>query len=174
MPLYLNEDQAMLRETARDFMAEEGAIKKQLRKYRDMGCKDGFGHALWRQFGELGFTGILVPEEDGGVGLGHVEAGIVLEEIGRNLTPSPFLVTAVAAVEALRGSAARERWLRAFWPGRPWPLSRSTRDRNTIRSGSRCAQTGRATGSASRDASSSSSRAPRRTSSSSPRARRRG
>jgi alkylation response protein AidB-like acyl-CoA dehydrogenase len=117
MPLYLTEDQAMLRDTARGFMAEEGAIAKQLRRYRDMGCKDGFGHALWRQFGEMGFTGILADEADGGLGLGHVEAGIVLEEIGRNLTPSPFLVTAVAAVEALRGTAMRERWLPGILAG---------------------------------------------------------
>jgi alkylation response protein AidB-like acyl-CoA dehydrogenase len=117
MPLYLTEDQAMLRDTAREFMAEEGAIAKQLRKYRDMGCKDGFGHALWRQFGELGFTGVLVDEADGGMGLGHVEAGIVLEEIGRNLTPSPFLVTALAVVEALRGTAQRERWLPGILAG---------------------------------------------------------
>jgi alkylation response protein AidB-like acyl-CoA dehydrogenase len=117
MPLYLTDEQAMLRETARALMAEEGAIAKQLRKYRDMGCKDGFGHALWKQFGEMGFTGILVGEEDGGLGLGHVEAGIVLEEIGRNLTPSPFLVTAVAVVEALKGTAQRERWLPGILAG---------------------------------------------------------
>ncbi len=110
MPLYLTDDQAMLRETARSFMAEEGAIAKQLRHWRDFGCKDGFGHALWKQFGELGFTGILIGEDEGGLGLGHVEAGIVLEEIGRNLTPSPFLVTAVAAVEALRGTPHAARW----------------------------------------------------------------
>ncbi|HEX5184175.1 MAG TPA: acyl-CoA dehydrogenase family protein [Allosphingosinicella sp.] len=110
MPLYLNEDQAMLRDTARDFMAAEGAIATQLRHWRDINCKDGFGHTLWRQFAELGFTGILIGEADGGLGLGHVEAGIVLEEIGRNLTPSPFLITAVAVVEALKGSNLRERW----------------------------------------------------------------
>jgi alkylation response protein AidB-like acyl-CoA dehydrogenase len=110
MPLYFNEDQAMLRDTAREFMAGEGNIAAQLRKYRDMGCKDGFGHALWKQFGEMGFTGILIGEADGGMGLGHVEAGIVLEEIGRNLSPSPFLITAVAVVEALKGTSLRERW----------------------------------------------------------------
>ena len=110
MPLYLTDDQAMLRDTAKSFMAEEGAIAKQLRHWRDIGCKDGFGHGLWKQFAELGFNGILIDEADGGLGLGHVEAGIVLEEIGRNLTPSPFLTSAVAFVEALRGSAARERW----------------------------------------------------------------
>src|SRR5215217_3608204 len=111
MPLYHTDDQAMLRDTARSFMAEEGAIAKQLRHWRDKDCKDGFGHGLWKQFAELGFNGILIGEEDGGLGLGHVEAGIVLEEIGRNLTPSPFLVSAVAFVEAVRESAARERWL---------------------------------------------------------------
>lgn len=110
MPLYLTEDQAMLRDTARSFMAEEGAIAKQLRHWRDTQCKDGFGHALWKQFAEMGFTGILIEEADGGLGLGHVEAGIVLEEIGRNLTPSPFLVSAVAFVEALKGTGLRERW----------------------------------------------------------------
>jgi alkylation response protein AidB-like acyl-CoA dehydrogenase len=117
MPLYLADDQIMLRDTARDFMASEGAIASHLRRYRDMNCKDGFGHALWRQFGEMGFNGILVDEADGGLGLGHVEAGIVLEEIGRNLTPSPFLITAVAVVEALRGTPHRERWLPGILAG---------------------------------------------------------
>jgi alkylation response protein AidB-like acyl-CoA dehydrogenase len=110
MPLYLTDDQNMLRDTARGFMAGEGAISKQLRHWRDTGCTDGFGTGLWKQFAEMGFTGILIDEADGGLGLGHVEAGIVLEEIGRNLTPSPFLVSAVAFVEALKGTAVRERW----------------------------------------------------------------
>ena len=106
MPLYHTEDQAMLADTARQFMADEGAIAKQLRHFRDIGCKDGFGHGLWKQFAELGFTGILVSEADGGLGMGHVEAGIVLEEIGRNLTPSPFLTSAVMAASALADASA--------------------------------------------------------------------
>jgi len=102
MPLYHTEDQAMLAETASGFLAEEGNIAKQLRHWRDRNCKDGFGHALWKQMAEMGFTGILVNEADGGLGMGHVEAGIVLEEIGRNLTPSPFLTSAVLAATALK------------------------------------------------------------------------
>ncbi|MDB5668481.1 MAG: acdA 2 [Alphaproteobacteria bacterium] len=117
MPLYLTDDQAMLRDSAREFMAEQGSIKAQLRHWRDRGCKDGFGHALWKQFAEMGFTGILVRESDGGLGLGHVEAGIVIEEIGRNLTPSPFLVSAVAFVEGVKDSAVRERWLPGILSG---------------------------------------------------------
>jgi alkylation response protein AidB-like acyl-CoA dehydrogenase len=117
MPLYLTEDQVMLRDTARELMADEGSIANQLRKYRDMGCSDGFGHALWKQMAELGFTGLRMDEADGGLGLGHVEAGIVLEEIGRNLTPSPFLITAVAVVEALKGTPHAERWFPGILAG---------------------------------------------------------
>jgi alkylation response protein AidB-like acyl-CoA dehydrogenase len=108
--LTLNEDQRLLQDSVAPFMADEGAIKSQLRHWRDTGCQDGFGHGLWKQFAELGLTGILIPESAGGAGLGQVEASVVLEEIGRNLTPSPFLTTAVAAVRALEGSAQAERW----------------------------------------------------------------
>ena len=113
MPLYHDDDQAMLAETAQQFMGEEGAIGKQLRHWRDRECKDGFGHDLWKQMAEMGFTGIIVPEADGGLGMGHVEAGIVLEEIGRNLTPSPFLTSSVMAATALAAASedARGRWL---------------------------------------------------------------
>ncbi len=113
MPLYYDDDQAMLAETAQQFMAEEGAIAKQLRHWRDRDCKDGFGHGLWKQFAEMGFTGMLVGEDDGGLGMGNVEAGIVLENIGRNLTPSPFLSSSVLAATALKHGSddVRGRWL---------------------------------------------------------------
>ena len=114
MPMFLNEDQAMLRDSAREFLKSEAPVG-HMRKLRDEGCKDGFRHALWKQFGEMGFTGILIGEDDGGLGLGHVEAGVVLEEIGRNLSPSPFLTTAVAGVSALNhgGQHLKDK----FFPG---------------------------------------------------------
>ncbi|MDP3549382.1 MAG: acyl-CoA dehydrogenase family protein [Novosphingobium sp.] len=113
MPLYHTEDQAMLADTVTGFMADEGAIKQQLRHFRDINCQDGFGHALWKQFAEMGLTGMLAAEADGGLAMGHVEAGIVLREIGRNLTPSPFLTTSVMGVTALSGGSEdlRGRWL---------------------------------------------------------------
>ncbi len=118
MPLYHNEDQAMLADTARPFMAEHAPVS-HLREFRDKNCKDGFSHALWKQFSEMGFTGILIPEDDGGMGMGHVEAGIVLEEIGRNLSPSPFLTTSVVAVTALKAAdkGLRDRWFPGILSG---------------------------------------------------------
>ncbi len=106
----LTDDQKMLQETAASFLAEEGSIARQLRHWRDIGCEVGFGHDLWKQFAELGLTGICIPETHGGLGLGAAEAALVLEEIGRNLTPSPFLTTAVVAARAIEGTAHADRW----------------------------------------------------------------
>ena len=103
MPLYLNEEQVQLQDAARGFIANAAPVS-HMRGLRDANDPTGFSRDLWRQFAEMGFTGILIGEDDGGLGLGHVEAGVVLEEIGRNLSPSPFLTTAVAAVEALKGT----------------------------------------------------------------------
>lgn len=109
MPLYLDDEQTMLRDTARDFIGEAAPVA-HLRALRDADDATGFSRDLWKRFAEMGFTGILIPETDGGLGLGHVAAGAVLEAIGRNLTPSPFLTTAIAAVTALDGSALAKRW----------------------------------------------------------------
>ncbi|RHW16635.1 acyl-CoA dehydrogenase [Sphingomonas gilva] len=108
MPLFLNDEQTMLRDTAKDFVAEH-APAGHMRSLRDANDATGFSRDLWRQFAEMGFNGILIGEDDGGLGLGHVEAGVVLEEIGRNLSPSPFLATAIGAVEALKAGSADQR-----------------------------------------------------------------
>ena len=112
MPLFLDDEQTMLRDTARDFIADTAPVA-HMRALRDADDSTGFSRVLWKQFAEMGFTGILIGEDQGGLGLGHVEAGIVLEEIGRNLTPSPFLTTAVAAVEAVTQAAAQAATLQA-------------------------------------------------------------
>jgi alkylation response protein AidB-like acyl-CoA dehydrogenase len=113
----LTDDQKMLQETAAAFMADEGAIAKQLRHWREIGCKDGFGHGLWKQFAELGLTGICIPDAQGGLGLGAIESALVLEEIGKNLTPSPFLATAVVGARAIEGTAHAEQWFPGILSG---------------------------------------------------------
>ncbi len=110
MALVLTEEQTMLRDSARGLLADKAPVS-HLRQLRDEQSPDGLSRALWQTFAEMGFAGLLVPEAFGGSGLGMVEAGVVMEEIGRNLTPSPFLATAVIAAAALThgGSAAHQQ-----------------------------------------------------------------
>ena len=112
MPLMLNEEQLMVRDNARAFLADKAPVA-HLRKLRDSRHADGFSRELWHAFAEMGFCGILVPEALGGAGLGYVEAGVIMEEIGRNLTPSPFLSTALLGATALirDGNSARNKEL---------------------------------------------------------------
>ncbi|MES2751345.1 MAG: acyl-CoA dehydrogenase family protein [Pseudomonadota bacterium] len=100
MALVLNEEQSMLRDSARGLINDRAPVA-HLRKLRDAKDATGFSRELWTTFAEMGFAGLLVPEEFGGSGLGCVEAGVVMEEIGRTLMPSPFLSTAVLAAAAL-------------------------------------------------------------------------
>jgi alkylation response protein AidB-like acyl-CoA dehydrogenase len=113
----LSDIQRAIQAQAQEYFADEGSIAKQLRHWRDIACKDGFGHGLWKRFGELGLTGICIPESAGGAGLGATEAALVLEEIGRNLTPSPFLGTAVVAARAIEGTAHADRWFPTILSG---------------------------------------------------------
>ena len=106
----LTDDQKMLQETAATFLREEGGPAKQLRPLRDRGCTDGFGDELWAKFGELGLSAVAIPESHGGLGLGATEAALILEEIGRNLTPSPFLISSVVAAKAIEGTAPGGQW----------------------------------------------------------------
>jgi len=109
MPLVLTEEQSMLRDSARGLISDKAPVS-HLRHLRDSRDATGFSRDLWKTFAEMGFAGLLVPEEFGGSGLGCVEVGIVMEEIGRTLMPSPFLPTAVLAVSALsRGGSAAQK-----------------------------------------------------------------
>jgi alkylation response protein AidB-like acyl-CoA dehydrogenase len=109
MALVLNEEQSMLRDSARGLIRDKAPVS-HLRQLRDSKDATGFSRDLWRSFAEMGFSGLLVPDEFGGSGLGCVEAGVVMEEIGRTLMPSPFLSTAVLAASALsRGGSAAQK-----------------------------------------------------------------
>ena len=109
MALVLSEEQSLLRDSARGFISDKAPVS-HLRQLRDSKDATGFSRELWKTFAEMGFSGLLVPEQFGGSGLGCVEAGVVMEEIGRNLMPSPFLSTAVLAASALsRGGSAAQK-----------------------------------------------------------------
>jgi alkylation response protein AidB-like acyl-CoA dehydrogenase len=109
MALVLTEEQSLLRDSARGLISDKAPVA-HLRQLRDSKDETGFSRDLWKTFAEMGFSGLLVPEDFGGSGLGCVEAGIVMEEIGRTLMPSPFLATSVLAASALsRGGSAAQK-----------------------------------------------------------------
>ena len=113
MPLILTEEQTMLKEAADGFLNENAPLA-HLRKLRDSRDADGVSRDLWRAFGEMGLAGVIIPEAHGGAGLGAVEAGVVAESLGRTLTPSPFMGSAVLSARVLvdGGSEAQQAaWL---------------------------------------------------------------
>lgn len=119
MALVLNQEQEMLRDSAMVFLRENAPVA-QLRKLRDSSDSNGFSRELWKGFADMGFTGVLIPEAYGGLGLGQVEAGAVMEAIGRNLTAVPFFSTAVlcASLIARNGSETqRQTYLSAIAAG---------------------------------------------------------
>ncbi len=109
----LSEEQTMLRDAAKSWVSEKSPVTA-FRKLRDSGNADGFDRAAWAQMAEMGWAGILIPEEFGGSGMGYQTLGLVLEETGRTLTASPLVSTALAATAALllAGSDAQKKaWL---------------------------------------------------------------
>ncbi|QQE09331.1 acyl-CoA/acyl-ACP dehydrogenase [Cupriavidus gilardii] len=120
MAIVLNDTQDMLRDSALTFLRENAPISA-LRAMRDSGDPVGFSRELWQRFADLGLAGVLVPEAYGGSGLGVVEAGVIMEAIGRTLAPSPFLSTAVLGASLLThfgNDAQRDALLPAIAAGR--------------------------------------------------------
>jgi len=100
MSLALTEEQELLRSTAREFVTEHAPVK-ELRRLRDANDPVGFSRELWGQMAELGWAGIVLPEEFGGADLGYAELGVVLEECGRTLAATPFVSTVLLGANAL-------------------------------------------------------------------------
>ena len=92
MPMILNDEQNMLKDSAKSF-CEENAPIGQLRKLRDEDSADGYDRETWSQMVELGWAGIPFPEEHGGLAFGYKGLGVVTEETGRTLAASPLYAT---------------------------------------------------------------------------------
>lgn len=92
MELGLNEEQEMLKKSARDFL--RGECPKQLVRQLDESDK-GYSVELWRKMAELGWMGLVFPEKYGGSGRGFLDLAILLEEMGYNIVPGPFFSTVV-------------------------------------------------------------------------------
>ena len=98
--LILTEEQESIKRMAHDFVAERLPIT-HLRTMRDRGDETGFSRTVWKEMASLGFAGMIFPESLGGAGLGFAELGLVLEECGRTLAPTPIVSTIVLAAGAI-------------------------------------------------------------------------
>ena len=109
MALVLSEEQTMLKDMAKDFFAEQVPVTN-FRKLRDEEDENGYDKEVWQQIVELGFAGILIPEEQGGTGFGPMGLGIVMKEAGRTLAATPLYATAVlgAGLVLKAGSEAQK------------------------------------------------------------------
>ena len=105
MNLTLNDEQTILKHGAHEFFKERMPVK-QLRELRDRDDNNGFDLSLWREMANLGWAGILVPEEHGGAGFGYKGIGQVMEEAGRTLAASPLASTALIAAPLLLATAS--------------------------------------------------------------------
>lgn len=118
MDFSLNEDQIMIRDAAENFLADvsdSAAVRKAMASER------GYDESVWQRIAsELGWCGIAVPEEHGGLGLGSVELALVQEQIGRRLLCAPFFSTVCLVANVLKeagSTAAQKQYLSSLAEG---------------------------------------------------------
>jgi len=109
MDFGLTEDQREIQRNAHDMLAQRASAAK-VREHAEARTTDT---ELWSEMCELGWPGIAISEEHGGMGLGAVELAILAEELGATVAPVPFLGSVLAAtlIEHAGSDAQRERWL---------------------------------------------------------------
>ena len=108
MALVRTEEQEILAHTAREFVTGRSPLKR-VRELRE--DETGFSRELWAAMAELGWLGIVVPEQYGGAGLGWTDLAVVMEEAGRGLLPEPLVGSMLLATTAvlLAGSDAQKQ-----------------------------------------------------------------
>lgn len=108
----LNDEQVMLRDMAREWADNESPVTAY-RKLRNAATAEGYDAAAWGAQGEMGWAGIVVPEEFGGSAFGWLSLGLVLEQLGRTLSASPLAATASAAtaIGLSDNAEAKAAWL---------------------------------------------------------------
>ncbi|AWM76646.1 acyl-CoA dehydrogenase family protein [Phenylobacterium parvum] len=109
----LNEEQSMLRDAAKSWTQEKSPVTA-FRKMRDSGVEIGYDANAWNEMAEMGWAGVIIPEEYGGSAFGYLSMGLILEELGRTLTASPLIASGVGAASALvlgGSDAQKSEWL---------------------------------------------------------------
>ncbi len=105
MDLDFTQEQDMLRNSARDFLTTE-CDKKKVREIEE--SAEGYSAEIWRKMAELGWQGLMIPEEYDGMGMGLMDLLVIFEEIGRNILPSPFLATVALGVPPIVEAGTEE------------------------------------------------------------------
>ena len=119
MALVLNEEPVMLKEAAAGCLSEKATVA-HLRELRDSGSEQGFASDVWQEMAEMGWAGIAIPEEFGGLGYGYTGLGIVLEQAGRNLSTGPLqsaVLVAATLIAELGNPEQKQRMLPAIASG---------------------------------------------------------
>jgi alkylation response protein AidB-like acyl-CoA dehydrogenase len=116
MNFEFTDDQRAIKRTARDFLAARYK-PETVRTLAE--SEHGFTDEQWRELAALGWVGVIVPEDDGGLGLGAVELVVIQEEMGYALAPSPFFSSVCAALLLVAAGtpAQREKWLPGLCSG---------------------------------------------------------
>src|SRR6202789_1016858 len=117
MKFGLSESEEILKSSARKFFAGECPMEEVRRL---METETAYDEKLWAKLAEQGYTGIIFPEEFGGVGLGKVELILLMEEAGRALVPGPFFSTvplAGAVIDAVASTEHRKKYLEPICEG---------------------------------------------------------
>ena len=110
MEFQLTEEQTALQDSVARLLADE---LEQMRLLKIAESDSGHEADLWRNLGEMGVLGIMIPEEYGGIGLGMLDLAVVAEVLGYAAAPGPFLGHVLAALAIAEGGSTeqRERWL---------------------------------------------------------------
>jgi alkylation response protein AidB-like acyl-CoA dehydrogenase len=111
MDFGFSEEQEMLRQSVREFLGAESPMTYVRQMMED---ERGFSDDQWRKMAELGWTGLIVPEQYGGAGLNMVDMVVVLEEMGKMVFPGPFFASTILggiAIDLGGSEAQKQRWL---------------------------------------------------------------
>ena len=115
MDFDFNDDQEMLRDTVRKWVEKDYTFEKR----REVVRSGGFSAQAWQGLADLGLTGLAVPEAQGGMGFGPVDAMVVMEELGRGIVAEPFAAVSLVATSLLVAGRAPSAalWLQGIAAG---------------------------------------------------------
>ncbi|MBI2760128.1 MAG: acyl-CoA/acyl-ACP dehydrogenase [Chloroflexi bacterium] len=106
MDLGLSEEQELLKNSARDFLEKE-VPETYVRQMEE--DEKGYSPEVWKKMADLGWQGLMIPEDQGGAGFGFLDLVVLLEEFGRALVPGPFIPTMVAATAIIEGGSDQQQ-----------------------------------------------------------------